>query len=119
MNFGKKMNLEFLKANAVLFKKSAERCLKRKNLPNKKFEILFIPGIVNCAFSIELYLKYLLIKNNKPYWGHELLKLFDLLDSAIKQEIIRLTKYSDAEFRALFLKHSNGFVEWRYIEDIL
>ncbi|MDD2714485.1 MAG: HEPN domain-containing protein [Candidatus Wallbacteria bacterium] len=111
------MNIEFLKTNASLFKKAAERCQEKRPLANGMFGMLMVPGVVNYAFSIELYLKYLLVKNNQSSKGHELIKLFTMLDSSMRQEIINLTKYSNSDFDDLFSKHSNGFVEWRYIHE--
>ena len=111
------MNLQWLKVNALLFKRSAERCLEIRLLPNGKNEILFLPALVNYAFSTELYLKYLLMRNGSPAWGHKLLELFNSLDSAIRQEIISFTKYSNDEFESLLQKYSEGFIEWRYIHE--
>ncbi len=109
------MELQLLRANASLFKKSAERSLEKRPFPNGKFEILAVPAVVNLAFSIELYLKFLLAKNGKQCRGHKLLDLFDLLDSTIQQEIIDLTDYDKDEFKSLLSKHTEAFVEWRYM----
>ena len=108
------MELQLLRNNASAFKKSAERSLERRPLPNGQIESLIVPAVVNLAFSIELYLKFLLTKNKKQCRGHKLLDLFNSLDSTVKQEIIKLTEYDEEEFKILLSKHTEAFVEWRY-----
>jgi hypothetical protein len=107
------MDLELLRNTASAFKKSAERSLERRPLPNWQIESFIVPAVVNLAFSIELYLKFLLAKNKIP--SHKLLGLFNSLDPSIKQDIINLTNYDKDEFEELLKKHSEAFVEWRYI----
>ena len=111
------MESQLLRNNASAFKKSAERSLEKRPLPNGQFESFMVPAVVNLAFSIELYLKFLLAKNKTPHRGHKLLDLFDSLDSTIKQEIIDLTNYDKDEFELLLSKHTEAFVEWRYIHE--
>ena len=111
------MELQLLRNNASAFKKSAERSLEQRPSPNGQIEFFIVPGVVNLAFSIELYLKFLLAKNETPSRGHKLLALFDSLDSTIKQEIIDLTDYDKDEFESLLSKHTEAFVEWRYIHE--
>lgn len=114
---GKKGDLQLLRDNAGAFKKSAERSLEQRPSPNGQIESFIVPAVVNLAFSIELYLKFLLAKNETPSRGHKLLALFDSLDSTTKQEIIDLTNYDKDEFESLLSKHTEAFVEWRYLHE--
>ena len=107
-----------LRNNASAFKKSAERSLEHRSLPNGKFEFLAVPTVVNFAFSIELYLKFLLNKNKTSIKSHNLLDLFNLLDLTIKQEIIDLSNYDKDKFELLLNEHAKAFVEWRYLHEI-
>lgn len=111
------MELQLLRNNASAFKKSAERSLEQRPLPNGQIESFIVPAVVNLAFSIELYLKFLLAKNKTTKRRHELLDLFNLLDPSIKQDIIKLTNYNKDEFEVLLKKHSEAFREWRYIHE--
>ncbi len=112
-----KVELQLLRNNASAFKKSAERSLEPRPLPNGEFESPIVPAVVNLAFSIELYLKYLLAKNKKQCRGHKLLDLFNSLYPTVKQEIIKLTEYDEEEFKILLNKHTEAFVEWRYLHE--
>ncbi len=112
------METELLKNNAKAFKKSAERSLEQRKLPNGQIQSLAVPAIVNFAFSIELYLKYLLIKNGAGFKKvHKLFDLFNLLNTDIKQEIIKSTTYNQAEFELLLEQHTNAFIDWRYLHE--
>jgi len=112
------VELQLLRNNASAFKKSAERSLEQRPSPNGQIEFFIVPAVVNLAFSIELYLKFLLAKNETPdSTDHNLSKLFDLLDSTIQQEIIDLADYDKDEFELLLSKHTEAFVEWRYIHE--
>ena len=110
------MELQSLRNNASAFKKSAERSLEQRQLTNGQIESYVVPAIVNLAFSIELYLKFLLLAEKKTLKKtHRLLDLFNLLDSTTKQKIINLTKYDKDEFESLLSKHTEAFEDWRYI----
>ena len=85
-------------------------------------EVLFsVPQKVNGAFSVELTLKAILVKNNIKYGKeHNLYILFDLLPESFKDELLsnffrKAPEYCDAEkfFDELILV-SNAFVDWRY-----
>jgi len=111
------VKLQLLRNIASAFKKSAERSLEQRSLPNGQIEFFIVPAVVSLAFSIELYLKFLLAKNKTPCRSHKLLDLFNSLDSTIKQEIIDLTNYDKDKFELLLSKHTEAFVEWRYIHE--
>jgi len=94
------------------FRKAFERCFEEKPLPDGKFEMLAIPGIVNAAFSIELYLKYIL---TKQITGHDLNKLFNELEDKQQKAIIDKTGFTEIDFKNLLNHHKDNFIEWRYL----
>jgi len=109
------VDLQLLRNNANSYKKSAERCLEQRLLPDGKTESPLIPAIVNLASSIEFYLKFLLAKEGKILSEYRLLDLFKSLDLAAQIDIINTTKYNKNEFELLLGKHSKASVEWRNI----
>jgi hypothetical protein len=111
------MNLDLMKGNAKTFRMAAERCLEMRQLPDGRIESPLVPAVVNLAFSSELYLKYIIAKEGVPRKGHELDKLFELLDPATQNEIINATSYNKDRFKEQLERHSNAFVDWRYLHD--
>lgn len=109
------VDLQLLRNNANSYKKSAERCLEQRLLPDGKIESPLVPAIVNLASSIEFYLKFLLAKEGKILSEYRLLDLFKSLDLAAQIDIINTTKYNKNEFELLLGKHSKASVEWRNI----
>jgi hypothetical protein len=109
------MELQLLKSSASAFKKSAERSLEKRKLPDEQIESFLVPAVVDLATSIEFYLKFLLIKRGKTLSGHKLLDLFKSLDLTTRNDIINLTKYNKDEFELLLDQHSNAYIEWRDI----
>lgn len=109
------VNVQLLRNNAHSFKIAAERCLEQRPLPGGKIESPLIPAVTNLVFSIELYLKFLLAKENKQPSVHRLFGLFNLLDLTIQNNIIKATKYSREEFELLLNEHSEVAIEWKYI----
>lgn len=82
---------------------------------------LFIPTIVNGAFSCELTLKAILAKNKIGYGKeHDLLSLFRLLPDSFQAELLehliqKAPEYKDTEKLAdELILISNAFVDWRY-----
>lgn len=79
------------------------------------------PFVVNCTFSIELYLKALAQKHNVPLRGHELVKLYQALPEAALSDI-QVVIPACASQRNLIAPNienylnslNNAFVEWRY-----
>lgn len=84
--------------------------------------LLFVtPMLVNGAFSIELGLKAILVKNNIDYAKeHNMFVLFNLLPECYQYEILnyiieKTPEYKDPQkFGDEFLLISNVFVDWRY-----
>ena len=85
--------------------------------------------IVNIIFSIELYLKALIIKSNKsPYKTHELKKLYNQLTEKQKKSLENeYKKELDENSFAFYLKkdlptmkyfceyYDNAFIDYRYV----
>jgi len=57
-----------------------------------------VPGIVNSSFSLELYLKSLLILEGKNSWGHGLLSLYNEVDTTNQRRIEKLYQEELAKF---------------------
>jgi len=112
------MNLQLLINNASAFKKSAERSLGQRPLNESHVESFIVPAIVSLAFSIELYLKFLLAKNEISERSHDLSELFDKLDLITQQKIINSTGYDKNKFKLLLYKHAETFIEWRYLHEV-
>lgn len=84
---------------------------------------LFVPVAVNCAFSCELFMKAMLPAETR---GHELKKLFNLLDSTIasgiKDEVIKMMQeaepnYSENDFENDLTANDEAFDHWRYFHE--
>ena len=83
--------------------------------------LLYVPIIVNGAFSSELTLKAILTKNQIEYENeHNLLSLFELLPDSFRSELIehliqKAPEYKEPEkFVDELILISNAFVDWRY-----
>ena len=96
------------------FYQAAKRNEEQRSISNNKFEMLLVPAATNRAFSIELYLKALLVKEGSTSRGHKLHELFNKLKPETKQKIIELVNLSDQEFNQQLNTITNLFVEWRY-----
>lgn len=84
--------------------------------------LLFVPVIVNGAFSIEITLKAILAKNQIEYGKeHNLLVLFRLLPEPFQFELLdhffeKAPEYKDNDrFANELILISNAFVDWRYM----
>ena len=80
------------------------------------------PFVVNAAFACEMYLKMMLRLHDKQKNTHNLIALFKLLPNKLKDQINKITKQKEGDFRLeshLFKDQlktiSNAFVDWRYI----
>lgn len=83
--------------------------------------LLVAPMLVNGAFTVELGLKAILIKNNVRYQKeHNLFLLFDSLPDVYKDEVLaylieKAPEYKDAKrFMDELLLMSSAFEDWRY-----
>ena len=84
---------------------------------------LFVPVAVNCAFSCELFMKAMLPVGTR---GHELKKLFSLLDgviaSGITDGVIKMMQetepnYSKNDFENDLTTNDEAFDHWRYFHE--
>lgn len=105
---------ESLRYNAKSFKKFADLYFDK---PNSNREI-GIPAFVNLAFSIELYLKYLLAESEIEFKTHYLNGLFYKLNPTTQLEIINIIGINEKQFKSQLEDHSQLFVDWRYIHDV-
>ena len=85
---------------------------------------IYIPYIVNLAFSCELYLKCAIhCENGEEASGHELFELFNLLHEPTKVEIITAALAEPQLLKETFNEElsstSNTFYRWRYLNEDL
>jgi HEPN domain-containing protein len=112
-----RIRLEIAKSNPFSVSPTAMKRLKSGELKRTSG-----PNVVCLAFSLELYLKGLIIKltGNSPKKKHSLVDLFVLLPGKNKTSIIHNTEkylgesFSEHSFMANITAISNAFVEWRY-----
>lgn len=95
------------------FMLAAARSYERRPLNDQQVQMLIIPAIVCQAFAVELYLKAILVLEEKESRGHDLTQLFSILSEHSQREIRRLV--ADAAFDRNLVEASNAFTEWRYI----
>ena len=105
---------EEIKNLAISFNYAAKKCLEEIVLPDG-IQFLPVPAIVNFAFSIELFIKSILKKNNIKIPKHDLMILFQKLEDNVQDEIINLTGYKKEQFFIFLKNNSNVFAEWRYL----
>ena len=105
------------------FKEAAMRSFSDENgmiINNGQMMQLPAPTVVNGAFACELFLKALVVWENKPVRKeHDLGILFDMLSPETQEGISRfcmpkgMVDYQD-KFKALLMKYKNVFVDDRY-----
>ena len=113
------MNKHWMLSNAKAFRKISIECLTFKELPDGTSEMVAVPGIVNIAFSIELYLKYIIFsEQNLKVEGHKINDLFKLLSSET-YNIIKSNMHLPFlfDFEIELKHHSTIFIEWRYMHE--
>lgn len=115
------MNSDFIVYEAKSFY-NAYINLERLNQECEDKMLLCIPMLVNGAFSIEVTLKAILVKQGIEYGKeHDLLILFEMLPEAIQNEIWshlaeKAPEYADQERRTNELMLiSNAFIDYRYV----
>lgn len=85
---------------------------------NEEDDFKLIPTVVNASFACELYLKALVIwqeKTEEPIREHKLSKLFEMLDTNDRDIVIKSANIFD--WTAFITEADNAFVEWRYIHE--
>jgi hypothetical protein len=101
---------------AAAFYIAAARCRGTVHTGTTSYET-HAPPIVCYAFSIELYLKLiLLITTGKKARGHKLVKVYDKLSDRTRRIVVTNWKFpGDPEhLRNLVEEASEIFVQWRY-----
>ena len=82
---------------------------------NRDLRKLLIPAIAFYAFSLEVYLKFLLlIFNEINSKKHDISKLYEMLDQNIKFQIENKIGYNHDTFKSNLKIFKNAFIEWRY-----
>ena len=76
--------------------------------------------VVLRALAVELTLKALAFKRTGKYlWIHDLLKLYDDLDTDTQAIISKIEDIQGvAPVRHILEKHKNDFIDWRYLPDL-
>ncbi|MCM0611352.1 hypothetical protein KFJ24_02540 [Marinobacter sediminum] len=93
----------------------SERCLTERHCGDEALAIIPVPGIVCGVFSIEIGFKSLLMVKGDAAQGHNLLKLFEKLDSSIQDEIIQGVGLDRASFMNELSEMADSFTQWRYV----
>jgi hypothetical protein len=103
---------------AVAFFQAGSRCALPIMLSPGREHSLGAPTIVNYAFSIELYLKLLLLlTSGRLHRGnHDLFEIYKLLGQDVRERITRNTRFpGDETYVPEALEDlAKVFVEWRY-----
>lgn len=116
----------------AMFRQAVSFCTTSAHLYEKDLKkvprngLSVAPFVVNCAFSLELYLKTLAQIHGASLKGHKLVELYDSLPleahKAIEAAIPGLEKKWKLEgnivFRDYISELNNGFVEWRYCYEV-
>ena len=109
------MDSQHISNNASSFFMAAERCLEKRLLSTGEFHMPIVPAIVCAAFSTELFLKSILLKEGIAAKGHELLKLHNKLSESSRNYLAAETSLTEHDLRQNVGSISSTFVDWRYI----
>jgi hypothetical protein len=111
------------------------KCLMDKHIEvcdftSEYFSSYFVPAITTAAFSCELALKNICeVETGQKVKGHDLSKLFAILDDSTQKEIIQRTisaynnkskilnvtdRIDENRFSELLFLHKDSFTLWRY-----
>lgn len=85
---------------------------------NEEEDFKLIPTVVNASFACELYLKALIIwqeKIEEPFRKHKFSELLEMIDSDDRNIIIKSADIFD--WGRFIAESDNAFVEWRYIHE--
>jgi HEPN domain-containing protein len=101
---------------SAAFFAAADRCLTERPCVDGLLSIIFAPGIVCSALSIELAFKAMIIHSgHSGSKEHNLSKLFQKLSPWRQNEIIQAVASDKETFVAELEKMSVAFLEWRYV----
>jgi HEPN domain-containing protein len=108
---------EDLLDSAESFLRAADRCLNSCKV-EAGVEMLTVPGTVCASFSCELFLKYILLReNSEATTGHKLLDLFQKCSTGVqtslrerKPDILEILERNNSHFvEARYHYENNGF----------
>lgn len=116
----------------AMFRQAVSFCTTSAHLYEKDLKkvprngLSVAPFVVNCAFSLELYLKTLAQIHGVSLRGHKLIEIYDSLPpeahKAIEAAIPGLTKKwklsGNIILRDYISELNNAFVEWRYCYEV-
>lgn len=106
------------KKAAESFWLAAARNFEQRRISPTQFQMLLIPGVVCSAFSIELGMKAILLRNGKPPKTHNMAKLFELLPSEIQNRVVGACGKPRKEFDTSLECAARLFEEWRYVYEL-
>lgn len=112
-NNSKDFNLKSMLGLARQFRDVSILALEPRQ-ENINFPKYMIPGVVNYCFSIELFLKFTLIKEGNFKGGHKLHLLFLELSDVSKRGIIKCCFMNEETFIKKLEYHSNHYDLQRY-----
>lgn len=102
-----------VKMVANAFWLAAARNFEKRRLNTEQFQVLIVPAVVCCAFSIELGIKAMLLPN--PPKTHNLAKLFKQLSKEIQDQIVANCVSKGNCFDKSISSVADVFEKWRYI----
>jgi hypothetical protein len=109
---------ELARGQSRAFMLAAQRCNEHRTLPSGILQFLFVPSLVNYAFSIEVGLKALALQESgNADRGHDLKKLVDALSPALRDQIVRdaQSRYPGSRFDSDIELVRDVFEVWRYV----
>ena len=89
--------------------------MEQRTLPDGKIQWPVAPAIVCAAFSIEVGLKTLILREGGSPHGHEVATLFGKVSLPAQNAIRRRTALPDADFDRSLDAANKAFAEWRYV----
>ncbi len=108
-------------SNGMSFLLAAQTLMIPKPLTETTFQLPMGPAIVCYAFSIELFLKSIHLREGTSHRGHNLLDLFDALPPATKslisREFYNRFGMNEFNFRIKISEVKNIFNDFRYIHE--
>ena len=91
------------------------RCEEQRPLASGHGEMPMVPAIVCAAFSVELGLKALALKEGHEPWGHELATLFGDVSARARASIVARVGVPHNRFDQCLKAASRAFDRWRYV----
>ena len=112
---------ELAHSNGMSFLLAAKTLMVPRALTETTFQLPIAPAIVCYAFSTEIFLKSLLMRDGISYKKHDLFESFELLAPETKLKIMKSAhqklKLNNEDFITKLDKVKNAFIQWRYIHE--